>query len=111
MLNVLGSEQISGPQIVPAGVTAQVPPPLQAPVWPQIPPDALHSLSGSWPDGTGAQVPGLDRLQEKQVPLHDELQQTPSTQNPLMHWLLCVHASPFCSCGGGQVTFEMSPAT
>ncbi len=36
-------------------------------------------------------------LQASQLPLHAVLQQTPSTQLPLVHWLLPVHAVPFAS--------------
>ena len=45
--------------------------------------------------GFGLQVPALpDRLQASQVPLHAPLQQTPSTQKPLVHSLAPPQAVP-----------------
>ncbi len=60
-----------------------------------------HSLSGSVPAVTSPQVPFappvLAAEQAWQVPPHAVLQQTPSTQLPLEHWLLPVHAEPWAS--------------
>jgi hypothetical protein len=36
-------------------------------------------------------------LQAWHWPSHAELQQDPSTQKPLVHWLAVVHAFPFSS--------------
>ena len=73
--------------------------PLQVPVLPQ------GGLAAHWPAGaavpaaSGVQVPGDDPLQVWQVPQlvlpAGRLQQKPSTQLPLMHWLAAVHAMPF----------------
>jgi hypothetical protein len=44
--------------------------------------------------GAGEQVPTLPvRLQTPHPPLHDVSQQTPFTQNPVVHWLLEVQES------------------
>jgi hypothetical protein len=49
------------------------------------------------------QVPWLpDRLHALQAPLQALLQQTPSTQNPLEHWLFPEQLAPF-DCLGAQV--------
>jgi hypothetical protein len=71
---------------------------LQAPVWPQLVASAAHSLSGSVPFDTAAQCPSLTpvlvRTQASQVPLQALLQQTPSAQKPLVHWVLSLQAPP-----------------
>jgi hypothetical protein len=43
---------------------------------------------------TFAHVPALFRLHALHVPQLATLQQTPSTQNPLPHWVADVHAVP-----------------
>jgi hypothetical protein len=57
-----------------------------------------HSVAALWspcPVGTGEHVPGVaGRLHAWQVPAHALLQHTPSMQNPLLHWVAAVHASP-----------------
>jgi hypothetical protein len=59
---------------------------------------AVHVPGSCWKAGTLAQVPTLPvTLQAWQVPAHVELQQTPSMQLPLKHWLLSVHAEPLLS--------------
>jgi len=55
-----------------------------------------HSFAGSWPIGTLLHVPTDPAiLQALQSPVHDELQQTPSMQLPLMHSPEIVHVVPF----------------
>jgi hypothetical protein len=69
-------------------VSTQAPAPLQVLVPVQL------GASG-WPDGTLVQVPRLPgTLHAWQVPLQPELQQTPSTQLPLAHWLSCEQLWP-----------------
>ena len=46
------------------------------------------------PSGTLAQVPLLLTLQDWQDGQLDVVQQTPSVQLPLMHWLAPPHAAP-----------------
>jgi hypothetical protein len=74
---------------------------LQAPA-PQVMAPA-QSLSGSVPGVTSAQVPlaepVLAMLHARQAPAHEVLQQKPSTQLPLSHCELMVHAEP---CGSSQ---------
>jgi hypothetical protein len=70
--------------MMPAPVLAQTPPE-QKPVLPQggLEP---HWLCGSiWPSATGVHDPGDEPLQTQQVAQEDELQQTPSTQLPVVH--------------------------
>jgi hypothetical protein len=80
--------QLAAPQIVPAAQSAQAPEPLQVPVVPQVAAAvAAHSLSGSLPATIAPQTPSLPcpffaAVQAWHVPLHAELQQTPSAQNP-----------------------------
>jgi hypothetical protein len=71
-----------------AGHTALVP--LQVSAGSHEPCELRHSK----PAGAMVHVPTLPgRLQESQAPpLHVVLQQTPSTQLPLAHWLLAVQA-------------------
>jgi hypothetical protein len=57
-------------------------------------------LSGSAPALIAPQVPSapcpfLTAEQARQVPVQALLQQTPSTQLPLAHWLPAPHAPPF----------------
>jgi hypothetical protein len=67
-------------------------------VWPQVVPSDEHSLSGSVPDVTAAHLPlpapVLELTQASQVPPQALLQQKPSAQNPLVHWLVPVQAPP-----------------
>jgi hypothetical protein len=73
----------------------QAPAPLQAPVLPQ------GGLAGHWPAGAVwpaarfAQLPAPLMLQAWQRGQLALPQQTPSVQNPLMHWLPAVQARPF----------------
>jgi len=82
----------------------QAPAPLQVPSFEQSPPRALVAiqsfLGSAPPEGTGEQVPTLPAvLQLMQRPpvlpsLHALLQQTPSVQKVLAHWVPSVHAAP-----------------
>jgi hypothetical protein len=82
-------EQVPGPQTVPTTYLRHAPLPSQVPSRLQL--DAApmgHSLArrGVAPVGTTSQVPSEPgRLHDMHVPVHAELQQTPSTQNPLPH--------------------------
>jgi hypothetical protein len=96
-------EDVPG-QLVVAATNAHAPPPFpplwsQSPVRPQAVPLAAHSLSGSVLAATAAQVPlappVLLEMQASQVPAQPLLQQTPSTQNPLEHWLVAEQMTPF----------------
>lgn len=67
----------------PAWAAWQAPIPLQVP--PQVPAPP-HSMSGSVPVGTGAQVPMLPEMaQDWQTPAQVVLQHTLSTQLPRTH--------------------------
>jgi hypothetical protein len=89
-------------QTVPLGQSRHVPAPLQLPSVPQL--DAAlgaHSLCGSLPAGIDPHVP-FDppvsaALHALHVPLHALLQQKPSTQLPLVHWLAPPHMLPLPS--------------
>jgi hypothetical protein len=65
-------------------------------VAPQLAEEPLHTYAPQeglpvLPEATGLQVPTLPvTLQASQAPPHAVLQQTPSTQLPLPHWLLAV---------------------
>jgi hypothetical protein len=91
-------------QTVPLAYLRQAPAPSQDPSVPHEPtPESVHSLSGSLPAVMGPQVPSAPLpfftvVQATQVPLHALLQQTPSAQKPVVHWLFAVH-------GPAPVTF------
>jgi hypothetical protein len=91
------------PQEIPGGVNRQVPPPLHKPSWAQAVVSAVHSFPGSVPLRMKPQVPSacapvwLAR-QDEQSPLQRLLQQTPSTQNPLRHWVIPPQGSPLPFC-------------
>ncbi len=52
------------------------------------------------PATIGLHVPTIPvRLHASQAPLHAVLQQTPSTQLPLPHWLAALHTAPGLSFG------------
>src|SRR3954470_9020495 len=85
--------ETGAPQDSVFGCCAQAPLPLQAPVLPQ----AL--LLGQRPCGsvtvpTNEQVPAGLRLQAWQVGQLPALQQTPSVQKPLTHWLPALQPAP-----------------
>jgi hypothetical protein len=81
------------------GYFAHLPVPSQFPVVPQTDdPSSLHWFLGSFtPWATGRQVPAKPvELQVTQAPTQVSLQQTPSTQNPLVHWIPLVQTDPSC---------------
>ena len=93
-------------QVVPAGHIAQAPAPLHMPVRPQVVASVpVHSLSGSVPTTTAAQVPSARLVlaweQAMQVPAQGMSQQTPSTQLPLRQSVATEQVDPIC-CGGMQ---------
>ncbi len=79
--------QEAAAQVTDVAICVQAPKPLQLPVLPHVP------LAPHWPDGAavpavnGAQLPVPLTLQAWQVPQGPVPQQTPSVQNPLMHWI------------------------
>ena len=84
---LLPPSQHSVLQIVPSGCWRQAPAPLHEPSLPQLETSSsAHSLSGSWPAVTGAQVPFatpvFDVEQARHDPPHADSQQTRSTQLP-----------------------------
>ena len=88
--------QDDGAQVTLVAACWQAPPPLQAPVLPQVP-LAGHPLCGSATLlGTLVQAPALplmlQTLQAGQLALP---QQTPSTQKPLVHSSAVRQATPF----------------
>jgi hypothetical protein len=91
--------QDEGAQVTLVDACWQAPPPLQAPVLPQVP-FAGHPLCGSATLlGTLLQTPALPlmlhALQVGQLALP---QQTPSTQKPLVHSRAVRQATPFDLC-------------
>ena len=80
--------QEAAPQLTLVGACVQAPPPLQVPVFPQVPLAAHWPVGAVVPDGIAAQLPDPFTLQALQVPQGPLPQQTPSVQNPLMHWLV-----------------------
>ena len=59
----------------------------------------LTGVPGAIPAGMTAQVPTLPaRLHASQAAPQAVLQQTPSAQKPLLHWLPRPHAPPFVFC-------------
>jgi hypothetical protein len=80
--------QAGGAQGVPAAKSSQAPLPSQKPVVSQLAAPAFEQVFvGSGPPlGTGVQVPAVaERAQERHVPVHAVLQQTPCAQKPLAH--------------------------
>ena len=74
------------PQLVPAGIGRQAPPPSQVPLNPQGGAEAQPPWGSIAPTGTGLQAPAEPAtLHEVHVPQLDDEQQTPSTQLPLSH--------------------------
>ena len=92
-------------QLVPTGGSEQAPLPSHRPVGPQLPVGEAGQLSrGSVSARTLPQTPSAPPLaplffckQLWQVPLHALAQHTLSTQNPLAHSLLWLHAAPVCA--------------
>lgn len=107
LLPVLALVQLSFRQPVVADHGWHLPPPSQVPALLQSPADGLlaaqRPLESEVPAGTLVQVPGGT----VEVPLHvlhkppllasaqALLQQTPSVQKPLWHWLALEHVAPF----------------
>jgi len=84
---------------VPEAYLAQLPELLQTPVVPhEAAPASVHSLSGSVPPGTTAQMPFacvvFAARHERHSPTHGLLQQTPSTQAALEHSFAPAQVSP-----------------
>jgi hypothetical protein len=92
-------------QVVPAAYVWQAPAPSQTPVVPQLcAPVSVHWLFGSFPAATGphepsAPEPFLAAVHAMHVPVQAALQQTPSAQKPLRHWLAAVQATPLAAFG------------
>ena len=90
------AEQVAGTQIVPTGCVSHCPLPSHTPVVPHV--DAamlMQSLLGSWPVGTGWQVPCLvATAHELQLVQLAEAQQKPSVQLPLKHSVPATQAAP-----------------
>ena len=82
------------PQLTDAGCWLHAPLPLQTPVLPHVPLGAQPPCGSAVPVATFAHVPAPLMLHARQVPHDPTLQHTPSTQNPLPHWLADVHAMP-----------------
>ena len=76
------------------GCCVHAPPPLQTPVLPHSLFGAQRPCGSPTPEPTFAQVPKPFRLQAWQVEQLPVLQQTPSTQLPLVHWLPLPQATP-----------------
>jgi hypothetical protein len=97
---VLPLQEVVPVHVFPFAPKAHFRAPSQRPVAPHSVEPAAHSLSGSVPVVTGAQVPlalpVLVARQDSQVPLQSASQQTPSTleQAPLAHWAVDEHLSP-----------------
>jgi hypothetical protein len=63
-------------------------------------PSSGHSFAGSCPAGTGEHEPTCPAtLQAAQAPVHESLQQTPSTQKPDAHSPPPAQEAPFACCG------------
>ncbi len=87
--------QVAAAQLTVVAAWVQAPAPLQVPVFPQVP-FAAHCPEGAVvPAASGAQLPAPLTLQAWQVPQLPLPQQTPSVQNPLMHWLAALQLWPF----------------
>jgi hypothetical protein len=82
------------PQATEAACCVQLPLPLQTPVLPQAPFGAQRLCGSPLPAPTLVQVPAPVRLHAWQVAQALVLQQTPSTQLPLTHWLPAPHVPP-----------------
>jgi hypothetical protein len=82
------------PHVTDAGCCVQLPLPLQAPVFPHSPLEAQRPCGSPVPEPTLEQVPAPLRLHAWQVVQAFVLQQTPSTQLLLVHWLPALHVPP-----------------
>ena len=78
--------QEAAPQLVPAAIGRQAPPPSQVPSNPQGGAAVQPPCGSIAPTGTGLQAPAEPAtLHDVHVPQLDDEQQTPSTQLPLLH--------------------------
>jgi hypothetical protein len=82
------------PHVTDVGCCVQAPPPLQAPVLPHSPLGAQRPCGSLVPEPTLAQVPAALMLHAWQVEQPFVLQQTPSMQLLLMHWLPAPQVEP-----------------
>jgi hypothetical protein len=104
-LHVLGGWYVetlhdSPMQAVPAVHLRQAPAPSHMPSWPQVDVACCaHSLSGSVPPMIGRHRPSAAAVfafeQAAQLPLHADSQQTPSTQEPVLHSPLLAQGAPW----------------
>ena len=98
-------------QTVPVTNLRQAPAPLQVPSRPQLATSAFGqrlSVRGFSPVGTKAQIPGEPAtLQAMHVSPQRLLQQTPSTQNPLVQLASQPHVAPFAA---GAVLLHTPPS-
>ena len=86
---------VAVPQLVPAAIGRQLPPPSQVPLNPQGGADAQPPCGSIAPTGTGAHAPADPAtLHDVQVPQLADEQQTPSTQLPLSHSVPAVQTCP-----------------
>jgi hypothetical protein len=102
-------------QVVPAGHRPQAPAPLHVPVRPQVLASlAAHSLSGSVPAATGAQVPSVWPVlvceQAMQLPAQAWSQHRPSTQLPLRQSVATEQAAPICWGGAQCPAMQLLPS-
>jgi hypothetical protein len=81
---VVALVQLKLVHMMPAPVWAQTPPE-QNPVLPQGGLEPHRPCGSIFPSGTAAHIPGVEPLQTQQVAQEVELQQTPSTQLPVVH--------------------------
>jgi hypothetical protein len=83
--------------------------PSQAPAHAPAPPQGLRLPTGA--PCTGVHVPSWPpRLQAAHWPAHAALQQRPSTQKPLAHWLAAPQAAPGASLGTQAPAWHQAPA-
>jgi hypothetical protein len=89
--------QLAATHVVPLAYRRHPPPPSHVPSVPQVEaPWSLHWPSGSWPAPTRVQVPAVpDKLQERQLPVHAEMQHDPCSQKPLAHSVAAAQVAPF----------------
>jgi hypothetical protein len=89
-------EHVVPPHFVPAAYRRQAPAPSQVPSVPQLVAIwSAHWFSGSWPAATSVHVPiEAAMAHERQVPVHELLQQTPCAHWPDWHSLPAAHVAP-----------------
>jgi hypothetical protein len=94
--------QLAAAHVVPLAHSSHAPAPLHTPSVPQLVAAlAAHSFCGSVPTTTAPHTPLVPPVcaaeQAMQVPAHGVLQQNPSTQLLLAHWLARPHRAPLLS--------------